>query len=173
MLFFSCHKELPLTSVVQLCRDNQSIWLWLDFTGSMRSNHGYNFYLKRPFNVSQSFQSPLNFATQTAKVKWCPHSRKKFELKRICDLTSRWLEQGDRWRWSQPRGATQIVQGLSLSWWVIIQLLFSETLMNKAWWIFTWCPVPSREIRWMMDRMTGPKEAYRRRALGNEMFFFF
>lgn len=49
------------------------------------------------------------------------HRKKKNvnnELSSVWDFTSRWLEQGGRWRWTQPRG-TPIVPERSLSWWVI------------------------------------------------------
>lgn len=116
--------------------------------------------------------SYVMFMTSFWILKWDDFLAENKINSHVCDFISRWLEGKDRWSWSYPRGTTQVVLGLFLSWWVIIYCLFSETQMHHFWWIFTWCSVLSREIHRLMDRITDPKELYRRWALQNKMSSF-
>lgn len=59
--------------------------------------------------VWNGFLMSLNHQTMSL-VKTQPSS--------VWDLTSRWSEQGGRWRSSHPKGGRQVALGLSLSWWV-------------------------------------------------------
>lgn len=75
----------------------------------------YNLFLEIVFSYQANIQHHL--------LSGCRNkfSQKKCQqrLPSVWDFTSRWLEQGGRWRWTQPRG-TPIVPERSLSWWVII-----------------------------------------------------
>lgn len=59
-----------------------------------------------------------------------------------CNSNFRWVEQGDSWGWSRPRGATRSAMAPSLSWWVIVLLLllllFFPLDPPHFQWILTW-----------------------------------